>query len=77
MFLVEGKLIIINGEEDIFVSHIELYIYISADEDCIATQFQALEISSMVTLSVEKCNKTKVTSWRDLQMTIGGDASKH
>ena len=41
-FLVEGKLIIINGEEDIFVSHIESYRYISVDEDCIAIPFQAL-----------------------------------
>ena len=60
----------------IFVSHIESYKYISADEDCIATLFQALEIALMITLPVEKCNTTKVTSWRDLQMAMGGDASK-
>ena len=73
---MEGKLIIIDGEEDIFVSHIESYRYISADEDCIATPFQALEIASMVTLPVEKGNKPKVTSWRDLQVTMECDASK-
>ena len=70
------KLIIIDGEEDIFISHIESEWYIGADEGCIATPFQALEISPMVTLPVEKGNKYKVTSWKDLQATMECDSSK-
>ena len=38
-FFVEGILLIIGGEEDIFVSHTESYMYISADKDCIATLY--------------------------------------
>ena len=75
-FFVEGILVIIGGEEDIFVSHIESYRYISADEDCIATPFQVLEVASMITLLVEKVKNPTVTSWRDLQMTIENSDSK-
>ena len=69
-FFVEGILVIIGGEEDIFVSHIESYRYISADEDCIATLFQVLEVASMINLPVEKVKNPTMTSWRDLQIVV-------
>ena len=65
-FFVEGILVIIDGEEDIFVSQIQFYKYISVDEDCIATLFQVLQVASMVTLPVEKIKKPTVTLWRYL-----------
>ena len=75
-FFVEWRLVIIGGEEDIFISHIESYRYISAGEDCIATPFQVLEVASMVTLLVEKAKKPTVTSWRNLQMEMENGDSK-
>ena len=77
-FLVEGKLVVIDREEDIFVSHIESYIYITMEEDCVATPFQVLEVASMVNLLVEKIKKsgTTMTSWRDLQTTVKNCTSK-
>ena len=73
---VEGRLVIIGGEEDIFVSHIESYKYISADEDCIATPFQVLEVASIITLPIEKVKKPSMTSWRDLQIAVENGDSK-
>ena len=58
------------------MNHIESYRYISADEDCIATPFQVLEVTSMVTLPVEKIKKLTITSWRDLQVVVEDGASK-
>ena len=49
-FLIKGKLVVINKEEDIFVSQLESYRYISFEEDCIATPFQVLEVASIVTV---------------------------
>ena len=75
-FFIEGRFVIIDGEVDIFVSHTESYQYISTDENCIATPFQVLEVSSMVTLPVEKIKKPIVTSWRDLQIVVEDGTSK-
>ena len=41
-FLFEGRLVIVDDEEDIFVSHIKSYKYISTNEDYIVTPFQVL-----------------------------------
>ena len=67
-FLVEGRLVVIYNEEDIFVCHIESNRYISVDEDCIATLFQVLGVALMVTL--KKVKKPNATSWRDLQIAV-------
>ena len=73
-FLVEGKLIVVNGEEDIFVSHLESYRYISVEDDCVETPFQVYEAAAVSTLPVEKIPKpiTYMSSWRDLHTTAKG-----
>ncbi|XP_058763854.1 uncharacterized protein LOC131637289 [Vicia villosa] len=75
-FLTEGKLVVIEGEEDIFVSHLESYRYIGVEEDCVETPFQVLEAAAVSTLPVEKIKKsgTPITSWRDLQTMVGNQA---
>ena len=72
-FLIEGKLVVIDGEEDIFVSHLETYRYIGVEEDCIEMPFQVLEAAAVSTLPVEKIKRpsTSMTSWRDLQIAEG------
>ena len=55
---------------------IESYIYIIADEDCIETPFQVLELTLVVTLPVEEIKKPIVTLWRDLQTTMDDGTSK-
>ena len=69
-FFVEGRLVIIGGEEDIFISYIESYRHTSAYEDWIATLFQVLEVASTITLPVEKVKNPTMTSWRDLQIVV-------
>ncbi|XP_058782873.1 uncharacterized protein LOC131657499 [Vicia villosa] len=65
-FVNKGSIVNINGEEDIFVSHLESNKYIGTEEGNRETAFQALEIATTITLPVEKIKKS-VTSWRDLQ----------
>ncbi|XP_058784234.1 uncharacterized protein LOC131659005 [Vicia villosa] len=65
-FVDGNSIVIVNGEEDIFVSNLDSYRYIEAREGALETSFQALEIATVVTLPIEKIRRT-VTSWRDLQ----------
>lgn len=41
-FVIENKLIIIYGEEDMLVSHLSSYLYIKAAEESLENSFQAL-----------------------------------
>ncbi|KAI5415991.1 hypothetical protein KIW84_041145 [Lathyrus oleraceus] len=45
-FVVDGKLVIVSGEEDFIISQLSSFRYIEADEDALETSFQALEISN-------------------------------
>lgn len=44
--IVDDKLIIIEGEEDMFVSHLSLLRYIEVDWETLKIPFQALEIAA-------------------------------
>lgn len=72
-FMVKGKLIVINGEEDIFLSYLASYRYIEGGEESLEMSSQAIEVSVVTTHLVEKIKKleTSVTSWRDLHVVVG------
>ncbi|XP_050897804.1 uncharacterized protein LOC127104675 [Lathyrus oleraceus] len=53
-FVVDDKLVIIHGEEDLMVSNLSSFRYIEADEDALETSFQALEIANAVLVEVEE-----------------------
>lgn len=46
-FIINDKLMIVEGEEDMFVSHLSLFRYIEADEETLEIPFQALEIAAV------------------------------
>lgn len=52
--VVDDKLVIIHGEEDLVVSNLSSFRYIEADEDALQTSFQALEIANAVLVEVEQ-----------------------
>ncbi|GAU49857.1 hypothetical protein TSUD_374390 [Trifolium subterraneum] len=71
-FVREGKLVIVNGEEALLVSHLSTFSYIGADvED--GTAFQGLSIEEG---SSEKA-KAPMKSVKDAQKVIQGDEASH
>ncbi|GAU43712.1 hypothetical protein TSUD_179950 [Trifolium subterraneum] len=71
-FVREGKLVIVNGEEALLVSHLSAFSYIGADvED--GTAFQGLSIEEG---SLEKA-KAPMKSVKDAQKVIQGDVASH
>ncbi|GAU46526.1 hypothetical protein TSUD_402560 [Trifolium subterraneum] len=71
-FVREGKLVIVNGEEALLVSHLSAFSYIGADvED--GTAFQGLSIEEG---SSEKA-KTPMKSVKDAQKVIQGHEASH
>ncbi|GAU50278.1 hypothetical protein TSUD_409140 [Trifolium subterraneum] len=71
-FVREGKLVIVNGEEALLVSHLSAFSYIGADvED--GTAFQGLSIEEG---SSEKA-KAPMKSVKDAQKVIQGDVASH
>ncbi|XP_050896863.1 uncharacterized protein LOC127103660 [Lathyrus oleraceus] len=53
-FVINNKLVIIYGEEDLMVSHLSSFRYIEADEDALETSFQALEIANATFVEVKE-----------------------
>ncbi|GAU16666.1 hypothetical protein TSUD_326160 [Trifolium subterraneum] len=71
-FVREGKLVIVNGEEALLVSHLSVFSYIGADiED--GTAFQGLSIEEG---SSGKA-KAPMKSVKDAQKVIQGDVTSH
>ncbi|GAU31738.1 hypothetical protein TSUD_146250 [Trifolium subterraneum] len=71
-FVREGKLVIVNGEEALLVSHLSAFSYIGADvED--GTTFQGLSIEEG---SSEKA-KAPMKSVKDAQKVMQGDEASH
>lgn len=72
-FVIDDKLVIVSGEEDLMVSHLSLFNYIEADKDAMETSFQALEISNDVLMEVEKTKGKGIpsfASWKKARSTI-------
>ncbi|GAU40248.1 hypothetical protein TSUD_219590 [Trifolium subterraneum] len=71
-FVREGKLVIVNGEEALLVSHLSAFSYIGIDvED--GTAFQGLSVEEG---SSEKA-KAPMKSVKDAQKVIQGDGASH
>ncbi|GAU46722.1 hypothetical protein TSUD_100140 [Trifolium subterraneum] len=71
-FVREGKLVVVNGEEALLVSHLSAFSYIGADvED--GTAFQGLSIEER---SSEKA-KAPMKSVKDAQKVMQGDEASH
>jgi hypothetical protein len=78
-FVVDGKLITVAGEEDIFVSHLSSFQYVEAGEESLETAFQALEVANAVAVYEKTCaKKPKVpaTFWVNDKMLARGGGSK-
>jgi hypothetical protein len=78
-FVVDGKLITVVGEEDIFVSHLSSFQYVEAGEESLETAFQALEVANVVAVYEKTCaKKPKVpaTFWGNDKMLARGGGSK-
>jgi hypothetical protein len=78
-FVVDGKLITVAGEEDIFVSHLSSFQYVEAGEESLETAFQALEVANAVAVYEKTCaKKPKVpaTFWGNDKMLARGGGSK-
>jgi hypothetical protein len=72
-FVIDDKLVIVSGEEDIMVSHLSSFSYIEADEDALETSFQALEIANTVLMEVEEPKGKGIpsfSSWTKARSTI-------
>jgi hypothetical protein len=52
-FIIDDKLIIISGEEDMLVSKLSSTLYVEAAEEALETSFQALEIASTMYVNEE------------------------
>ncbi|XP_050918871.1 uncharacterized protein LOC127136337 [Lathyrus oleraceus] len=72
-FVIDDKLVIVSGEEDLMVSHLSLFSYIEADKDALETYFQALEIANVVLMEVEEPKGKAIpsfASWKKVRSTI-------
>ena len=47
-FVREGKVVIINGEQALLLSHLSFFSVMEADEAVVGTQFQALSIDNII-----------------------------
>lgn len=52
-FAVQNRMITVNGEEDMLISHLTSFRYIEASEESIEIPFQALEIANVVHVGKE------------------------
>ena len=63
-FVREGKVVIINGEQALLISHLSSFSIVEANEAAIGTQFQALSIDNI------RKNENSVVSLKDAQQVV-------
>lgn len=68
-FVINNKLVIIFGEEDLIVSHLSSFRYIEADEDVLETSFQALEIPNATFEEVKESVEKVILSFASVKST--------
>lgn len=68
-FVINNKLIIISGEEDLIVSHISSFRYIEADEDALETSFQALDIANATFVEVKESGEKVIPLFASVKST--------
>lgn len=66
-FTIDDKLIIVKGEEDMFVSYLSSFRYIEADEETLEILFQALEI-----VIVSRRREQSMSPWEKMSQLIKG-----
>lgn len=64
---MDDKVIIVEGEEDMFVSHLSSFRYIEADEETLEIPFQALEIAV-----VSRRREQSIYPWEKMSKLIKG-----
>ena len=69
-FVREGKVVIINGEQALLISHLSSFSIVEADEAVVGTQFQALSIDNI------RGNKNSMVSLRDAQQVVRNGRSE-
>ena len=60
-FVREGKVVIVNGEQALLISHLSSFSIVEADKAVVRTQFQALSINNI------RKNGDSITSFKDAQ----------
>ena len=68
-FVINNKLVIISGEEDLIVSHLSSFCYIEADKDALETSFQALEIANATFVEVKESVEKVILSFASVKST--------
>ena len=58
-FVREGKVVIMNGEKALLISHLSFFRIVEADEAAVGTQFQALSIDNI------RKNENSIASVKD------------
>lgn len=71
MFIIDDKLIIIEGEEDMFTSYLSSFRYIEADGETFEIPFQALEIAA-VSRRREVPKENSASPWEKISELIKG-----
>ena len=57
----ERKVVIINGEQALLISHLSSFSVVEADEATVGTQFQALSVDNI------RGNENSIASFKDAQ----------
>ena len=63
-FVREGKVVIINGEQALLISHLSSFNIVEADEAAVGTQFQDLSIDNI------RRNENSMVSLKDAQQVV-------
>ena len=63
-FIREGKVVIINGEQALLISHLSSFSIVEANEAAVGTQFQALSIDNI------RGNENSMVSLKDAQQVM-------
>ena len=62
-FVREGKVVIINAEHSLLISHLSSFIIVKADEAAVGTQFQALSIDNIRRSEERRVGKECRSRW--------------
>lgn len=75
-FIVGDKLIIVGGEEDMFINHLLSFRYIEADGETLKIHFQALEIAAISRRKYVSKKERSVSSWEKISYILkSGDTT--
>ena len=66
----EGKVVIINGEKSLLISHLSSFSVVEANEAVVGTRFQPLSVDNV------RENENFMVSFKDAQQVVRNDPSK-